>query len=119
MEIPCSHCGRFFTPSSRHKNQIYCLRSPCRRARKAAWQREKMHTDPDYRANQRTSQATWAARNPGYWKQYRKREILTKRNEIGFCKPSGTEKPEHSTTVKMDSSNLIAKMDASLRSSFR
>jgi hypothetical protein len=73
MEIPCSHCGRFFTPSSRHKNQIYCLRSPCRRARKAAWQREKMHTDSDYRANQRTSQATWAARNPGYWKQYRKR----------------------------------------------
>jgi hypothetical protein len=45
--------------------------------------------------------------------------ILTKRKEIGFYKPSGTEESEKNTFVKMDSLGLIAKMDSSLASNSR
>lgn len=67
----CIHCGRPFIPNPRVKNQRYCSRKECQRARKTHWQREKMRTDPEYEANQRESQRTWQERNPGYWKQYR------------------------------------------------
>lgn len=69
----CAHCGRFFIPNPRVKDQSYCGRKECQRARKTRWQREKMKTDPEYQANQRESQRSWRERNPGYWKQYRMR----------------------------------------------
>jgi len=47
--ISCSYCGALFEPSPRHKNQMFCMKPECRRARKAAWQRHKMKTDPDRR----------------------------------------------------------------------
>ncbi len=69
----CAHCGRHFIPNPRVKDQRYCGRKECQRARKTRWQREKMKTDPEYQANQRESQRSWRERNPGYWKQYRMR----------------------------------------------
>ena len=112
-EIQCLHCGGFFPPSPRHKTQSYCAKPECRRARKAAWQRDKMKIDADYRLNQRSSQKQWAKGNPGYWKRYRKRNpekaernrmLQTIRNRRrsrqGRADPSGK-------------ASLIAKMDAS------
>ena len=46
-QIPCVYCGDFFDPSPRHKNQTACKRAKCQKAKKAAWQRHKMKTDPD------------------------------------------------------------------------
>ena len=72
-KIPCTYCGDFFNPSPRHKNQTACKKEKCQRAKKAAWQRFKMKTDPVYSANQKSSQNKWLAANPTYWKVYRAR----------------------------------------------
>ena len=71
-QILCCHCYDFFTPSPRHKNQRYCMEPQCRRAKKAAWKRHKMATDPDFKLDQKLSNKKWAQNNPGYWKKYRK-----------------------------------------------
>ena len=70
-KIPCCQCGRYFIPNPRQKNQRYCSEKACQRARKAAWQRKKMFSDPDYRANQKQSHADWQSSNADYWKRYR------------------------------------------------
>ena len=54
------------------KEQNYCGRADCQRARRREWQRKKMATDPDYRENQRNSQKQWQEKNPDYWRDYRK-----------------------------------------------
>jgi hypothetical protein len=109
-QVPCVHCGEFFTRRNREQN--YCKAPECQKARKAVWQRNKMHTDPDYKADQKLSQKKWALANPGYWKEYRKRNpekaqrnrmLQTIRNR---CRIKG-----HNANIKMDPS-LIAKMDA-------
>ena len=70
-DVPCSHCGSFFVPSARHKNQNYCMRPDCRRAKKAAWKRKKMRIDPDFKLGQQLSNKKWAKANQNYWKEYR------------------------------------------------
>jgi len=37
----CKCCGKPFTPSFRHPNQMYCFRESCKKAKKAEYQREK------------------------------------------------------------------------------
>ena len=49
--IPCTHCGRLFAPDPRVKNQRYCGEKDCQRVRKRKWQKEKLATDDDYKAN--------------------------------------------------------------------
>lgn len=68
---PCCCCGDLFWPNPRSKNQCYCREARCQRARKSAWKRHKMQTDPDYRYNHKLSNQKWASRHPGYWKDYR------------------------------------------------
>jgi len=58
-KIPCSHCGIYFIPDPRQKNQRYCSEKKCQQARKSSWQQIKMKSDPVYRANQKQSQADW------------------------------------------------------------
>ena len=67
----CAHCQRFFRPDPRIKEQRYCGREECQRARKALWQKRKMARDDDYRKNHREAQQAWAANNPDYWRRYR------------------------------------------------
>jgi hypothetical protein len=111
-KIPCCHCGRYFPPSPRQKNQLYCSEKACQRARKAAWQREKMESDPVYRANQRQSQADWQSRNADYWKCYRATHPEQAERNRDLQKVRN--KRRHSRdVVKMDAS-VIAKMDASI-----
>jgi len=69
----CAHCRRRFAPNPRVKSQRFCSNTPCQRARKAQWQRDKMATDPDYQANQRDARQTWQRQHPDYWRHYRRR----------------------------------------------
>jgi hypothetical protein len=71
----CAHCRRRFVPNPRSKTQRFCSHTPCQRARKAQWQRDKMATDPDYQANQRDARRAWQNRHRTYWRQYRQRHL--------------------------------------------
>ena len=117
-QIPCSHCGALFEPSPRHKNQIYCMKPDCRRARKAAWQRHKMRTDPAYRFNQKVSQRQWAERHPNYWREYRLHNPQkAERNRI--LQSVRNRRARQKTNPDRTESVLIAKMDASNPESFK
>ena len=72
----CSCCGRRLLSDPRVKNQRYCGMRKCQQARKNKWQRQKLLTDPDYRANKIESQQQWRQSNKGYSKQYRKKNLL-------------------------------------------
>jgi len=117
-QIPCVYCGDYFDPSPRHKNQTACKKEKCQKAKKAAWQRHKLKTDPVYKANQKSSQQQWLKANPGYWKQYREnnpekaernRILQVRRNRKARFSPAD---------AKMDRW-LIAKMDASKSDNFQ
>ena len=118
-KIPCCHCGCFFEPSPRNKNQVYCMKPECRRAKKAAWQRHKMATDPDYRANQKSSHQQWAKNNPFYWKSYRRKhpEKVIRNRLLQTIRNRQRCRKLHSIS-KMDAS-LIAKMDPSECNNFK
>ena len=70
-EKRCRHCQEVYFPNPRVKDQQYCNRQDCQRERKTIWQRQKIHQDPDYKANQKECWENWRKRNPGYWKNYR------------------------------------------------
>lgn len=113
-EIQCCHCGDFFPKSARHKTQDYCRKPDCRRARKAAWKRKKMREDPEYRLNQKTSNKKWAEANPGYWKEYLKRNPeKAERNRILQVPRNRRRSREGKTNGRVDPS-MIAKVDASI-----
>jgi len=67
----CVHCRRLYIANPRVKNQKYCSRDICQRARKSRWQQRKMATDADYRQNHKESRQMWQTQHPGYWQQYR------------------------------------------------
>ncbi len=117
-QILCIYCGDFFPPSPRHKRRTSCKRPECKRAKKADWQRHKMKTDPIYKSNQKISQKEWARANPGYWRQYRKRNPKkAERNRILQTIRNRKARSSHSV-AKMDAS-VIAKMDASKSNNFK
>ena len=111
-EIECVYCGDLFEGSPRHKNQICCKKKECRNAKKAAWKRHKIKTDSDYRANQKSSQKRWIQENPGYWKEYRRKnpEKAERNRILQSIRNRKARTPDRS--AKMDRP-LIAKMDAS------
>jgi len=109
-QVPCVHCGKFFTRRNREQN--YCKKPECQKDRKAAWQRNKMHTDPDYKADQKLSQKKWTLGNPGYWKEYRKEHPeQAQRNRMLQTIRNRRRVKGHNANIKMDP-GLIAKMDA-------
>lgn len=82
-KIRCAHCRCLFLPNPRVKSQRFCSNPTCQRARKTRWQRDKMATDPDYRANQQDCRRSWKQRHPHYWHQYRQRRAdYTERNRL-------------------------------------
>lgn len=117
-EVPCCHCGVFFLRSPRHKCQNYCMAPVCRRARKAAWKREKMRTDEEFRLSHQLSNHKWAKANPGYWRAYRdghpekaerNRQLQIIRNRKRTRKPEG---------VQASGAEVIAKVDGSKSNKF-
>ena len=128
-KVRCAHCGSRFVPNPRIRNQRYCGRIECQRARKASWQRRKLATDPDYQANKQDSQRAWRIRNPGYWQNWRLRHPeYVERNRMLQRERRGRYKRQ---VAKMDASEplsqiktgsyyivpesvgMVAKMDAS------
>ena len=108
----CVCCGAGFEPHPAVKNQQYCSRRGCQRARRRRWQREKLARDEAYRQNQAAAQQAWRARNPDYWRQYRlchpeyaqrNRELQRQRNRRRRW-GSG-----HGPIAKMDA--LVVKID--------
>jgi hypothetical protein len=90
-----------FVPNHRIKNQRYCNKKECQHARKRAWQKHKLDTDPDYKANQRECQKSWSARNPDYWQRWR------------ACHPEyGTRNRALQKVRRSRRRGRIAKMDA-------
>jgi hypothetical protein len=117
-QIPCFYCGGFFDPSPRHKNQTACKKEKCQKAKKAAWQRHRIKTDPIYAANQKSSQQQWVNANPGYWKQYReKNPEKAERNRI--AQAMRNRKARAVSDVTKMQPLLIAKMDASKSDNFQ
>ena len=117
--IPCCHCGDYFPPSPRHRNQRFCKKPKCQRARKAEWQRNKMDSDPEYRANQRQSHQEWLRANPTYWQDYRRRNPKkAERNRLLQAIRNRRRCKSQEVNAREDPA-LIAKMDASRPSNFR
>ena len=116
-EIVCCSCGDVFERSVRHKNQRYCPKPVCQRARKAAWKRFKMRTDPDYKFNQTVSNKIWAKANPGYWRDYRKRH--PEKAERNRMLQSIRNRRRSSTPKNRSNQELIAKVGASIVNKLR
>jgi hypothetical protein len=130
-KVRCAHCGSRFVPNPRIKNQRYCAKIECQRARKASWQRQKLTIDADYQANKRDSQRAWQSRNPGYWQSWRSRHpeyvernrILRKqrrdrhRSEVAKMDASEAllEIKTGSYYIVPDHDGMVAKMDASAK----
>ena len=109
-EFPCLHCGVFFVP--RNKKQEYCSLEKCQKARRAARQNNKMKTDPEYCAGQKSSNDNWLKNNPEYYPQYRENnpDKVARNRSLQHIRNKGRVAKSHSPpTPKID---LIAKMDA-------
>jgi hypothetical protein len=124
----CAHCDCLFDPNPRVKNQRYCSKKECQRARKSSWQKQKLTTDPDYKANQADAQKTWRDKNPDYWRKYREchpkyaerncDQQRERRRGGGIAKMDASEVDlpvESGTYYISPESSAVAKMDASAR----
>jgi len=95
------------------------MKPPCRRAKKAAWKRHKMATDPDFKLDQKLSNKKWAQNNPGYWKDYRQQNPeKAQRNRILQSVRNRRRAKQGKTECKVDAP-LIAKVDASIANNFK
>jgi hypothetical protein len=105
--IRCAHCRCLFLPNPRVKTQRFCSNKTCQRARKTQWQRDKLASDRDYRANQRDAQRSWHTRHPDYWRHYRQRRAdYTERNRIS--QHHRDHRPGVPEAVKMDASPSVS-----------
>ena len=103
----CNHCHKHFDKRPQNPNQKYCLRSACQKARKRAWQKKKMQSDPQYRENQRDAGRRWRENNPDYQREYRERnQEYTERNRI-------QQRVRNQRRMKPSAQDSIVKMDAS------
>jgi len=111
--ITCKHCKEVVLKNPRCPGQAYCGKPDCRKARRREWQRKKIKSDPDYRANQRQSQKQWQEKNKGYWKQYRRQKPdKAERNRILQKVRNRGLTPENTRQLKMILPEKIAKMDS-------
>jgi hypothetical protein len=95
------------------------MKPECRRAKKAAWKRHKMATDPDFKRDQKLSNKKWAQNNPGYWKEYRRKNPeKAQRNRI-LQAIRNRRRPKNRKKNANTNIPLIAKVDASISNDFR
>jgi hypothetical protein len=99
----CAGCGDAFHPRPQTPKQAYCSALACQRERRRRWQRERRQHDPAYRDNQSRAQASWAARHPEYWREYR-------RAHPEYSVRNGTLQRERDARQRV---RVLAKMDAS------
>lgn len=99
----CLACGELFSPRPQNPAQTYCSSKTCQRERRRRWQLAKRECDQDYRDNQKLAQRAWRARNPAYWRKYRRQH------------PKYVEANRAQQLVRnyKNRTGMIAKMDAS------
>ena len=133
----CKNCHELKPANHRLKgNQEYCSASACQRARKAAWQKNKMATDLTYRGRQKECLRRWRKARPldQYQKQYRlqhpeyvaknrqlqrirNKKRLNSQNDQKIVKMDALKKPSKKSNTylmnpyKVDASGKIVKMD--------
>ena len=106
---PC--CRRHFLPNPRVKDQQYCNRKECQRVRRRLWQREKIASDPDYRANQGDCQKRWREQNPDYWRQYRmSHPLYVERNRL--LQRKRDRKRRLDSLAKMDALERVSPLES-------
>lgn len=114
VQIKCEHCGEMVKANPRNKQQRYCGKKACQRARKTAWEKEKIKTDPDYRMNRKESAKKWADEHSDYWKAYRKRNPHSvQRNRLLQRVRNRRYKETKRQPTQEAADKNIAKMDAS------
>lgn len=106
MEKVCENCGKSFSPLANVKNQSYCSKKACQKARKKKWHQQKLKTDPDYRRNQADAQAVWRRKHQDYWKEYRN-------NHPEYTARNRFLQQERNQRLRQRENSLIAKMDES------
>jgi hypothetical protein len=99
----CISCGKEFRPRPQAAQQRYCSAPACQRERRRRWQATKRRLDPDYRDNQARAQRAWCARNPEYWREYR-------RDHPEYLERNRAQQGERNTRRRK---GVIAKMDVS------
>jgi len=57
-------CGCLFAPRRNIPQQRHCSKSNCQSTCRRPWQRQKVKSEPDYRANQAAAQQRWRDRHP-------------------------------------------------------
>lgn len=104
----CVCCGMQKAANPKLKGkQRYCSDHECQKARKAAWQRQKTASDPEYRSDQKERLISWRKHRPlhQYQAQYRRRH------------PEYVEDNRRAQKLRNwkrgQTSDLIVKMDAS------
>ncbi|MBN2010273.1 hypothetical protein JW960_13090 [candidate division KSB1 bacterium] len=134
----CKHCQQNKPINPKRKgNQTYCSDPACQRARKAAWQKQRMAHDDDYCISQRTAVRQWRKNKPDhdYQAQYRKnhaddaernrmqqqlRNQKRSKNSLGEMDPTIDALPINEsdiyklTPIKSDDAGKIVKMDVLL-----
>ncbi len=112
-KVTCINCSQEFIQSPRHKNQCYCKKQGCQKAKKADWQRRKIKTDLEYKASQKLSQRKWLKANPDYWKKYRESNSeKAERNRL-LQRLRNKQRSAQTSDTNGDIAPMIAKMDAS------
>jgi hypothetical protein len=106
----CTHCQQEKPVNPKLKGQQkYCGEIACQCARKAAWQRNRKATDPEYCQSQKEAVRQWQQNKPGhqYQKQYRiDHQDYVKKNR---------EQQRHRNQKRVrnqSSDSMIVKMDA-------
>ena len=83
LTFTCSCCHLTLPANPRIKDQHFCGKPVCQRARKTQWQRAKMLSDPEYLENQRDACRAWRETNRDYWHQRRLTRSLAKASRDG------------------------------------
>ena len=100
----CACCGLPFRPVSQVPDQTYCSEPACQRARRQAWNRQKLANDPDYRDNKKRAQRDWMDRNPDYWRQYRANHPANAEKNRRYQRTKAAS-PKPVVLAKIDESN--------------
>jgi len=109
MKRVCRCCGCWFIPRANVADQQYCSRRICQNGRRQRWRKQKLASDPDYKANQYDAQRRWCEKNPDYWKQYRATHPAYRRRN----RQQQSERNKKRTLSLVDTGPLIAKRYAS------
>ena len=70
--MPCQSCGKEFFPWPQIRNQKFCSNPECQRERRRRRQAERRARNPEQKGSDAQYFQDWSAKNPDYWKQYRK-----------------------------------------------